>query len=483
MISELHLENWKSYEKSTLHIDPLSVLVGTNASGKSNALDALSLLNRTASGSMLTAALQGDGAQTALRGGVEWAARRPGSRFAIGVVCRVDDVTAYDYRLDCQISENRCDVLAEQLTRIKYRTTKDGVRTSVAGSIKLFRTDSCSDDSPTITARLYNKKQGTPRQLSRTHTILFQLVGQKLRQEIQDGVAEVAKTLREIFILDPIPSHMRGYSPLAERLESDARNIAGVLAGLPAEKQTEIEIVLTQYAGQLPERDIRRVFAETVGKFNSDAMLYCEEHWLEKGQPHTIDARGMSDGTLRFLAILTALLTRPSGSLLVIEEVDNGLHPSRAHLLLNMLNTIGSLRNVDVLVTTHNPALLDAMGTAMLQFITVAHRDPRSGHSVLTLLEDIDQLPKLLAQGPIGSLTSRGLIEKTFSGKHKKAAAPDPAQQQFDFLRAERDESVRSTDRHYFQTEPSCLPTAQDPPKVPSLFPCRFRSTQHHHLE
>eukprot|EP01030_Chromulinospumella_sphaerica_P002102 gene2102-2056_t len=51
-----------------IHIDPLSVLVGTNASGKSNALNALLLFNRVASGSMLTSALKGDGTQAALRG-------------------------------------------------------------------------------------------------------------------------------------------------------------------------------------------------------------------------------------------------------------------------------------------------------------------------------------------------------------------------------------------------------------------------------
>jgi predicted ATPase len=146
-------------------------------------------------------------------------------------------------------------------------------------------------------------------------------------------------------------------------------------------------------------------------------MLYCEEHWLDAGPPPTVDARGMSDGTLRFLAILTALLTRPRYSLLVIEEVDNGLHPSRAKLLLDMLKTVGAERGVDVLVTTHNPALLDAMGTQMVPFITVANRDPATGHSVLTLLEDIAQLPKLLAQGPIGRLSSQGLIEKSIASQ------------------------------------------------------------------
>jgi len=207
---------------------------------------------------------------------------------------------------------------------------------------------------------------------------------------------------------------MRVYSPLAERLESDARNIAGVIAALPREKQHEIEEVLTKYAGQLPERDIRRVYAETVGKFKTDAMLYCEEHWRDDAEPPTVDARGMSDGTLRFLAILTALMTRPKSSLLVVEEVDNGLHPSRARLLLGMLQTVGGQRGVDVLVTTHNPALLDAMGSEMIPFITVAHRGP-TGTSVLTLLEAITQLPKLLAQGQVGRLSSEGLIENALT--------------------------------------------------------------------
>lgn len=415
MITSLQLENWKSFEKSTLHIDALTVMIGTNASGKSNALDALSFLNRIASGTMLTAALQGDSGLTPLRGGTEWAARKPGNMFSLSVVIRTEMTTDYEYRVECLVSENRCDLQAEHLTRIKYRLDKHNTRKSEVGRIKLIRTDFCTGNSPTIIARLYNEKQGTPRQLSKTHSVLFQLVGQKLRQEIQDGVASVSAVLREIFILDPISSHMRNYSPLSDKLEADARNIAGVIAALPREKQDEIEGIMTRYASQLPERDIRRVYAETVGKFKTDAMLYCEEHWRNDIDPPTVDARGMSDGTLRFLAIMTALLTRPKNSLLVVEEVDNGLHPSRAKLLLEVLQTVGGQRGVDVLVTTHNPALLDAMGNKMVPFITIAHRDPRTGVSVLTLMEEVTQLPKLLAQGQIGRLSSEGLIELTLA--------------------------------------------------------------------
>ena len=55
--------------------------------------------------------------------------------------------------------------------------------------------------------------------------------------------------------------------------------------------------------------------------------------------------------------------------------------------------------------------MLGAMGTEMVHFITVANRDVTDGHTVLTLLEDITQLPKLLAQGQLGRLSTQGLIE------------------------------------------------------------------------
>ena len=163
MITSLHLEDWKSFERSTLYIDPLTVLIGTNASGKSNALDALSFLNRIASGKMLTAALQGDTGLPALRGGIEWAARKPGNVFSLSLVSKSDESMDYEYRLECRVSDNRCDLQAEQLTRIKYRIGKNNTRKSEVGRIMLIRTDPCAKESPTIVARLYNEKQGTPR--------------------------------------------------------------------------------------------------------------------------------------------------------------------------------------------------------------------------------------------------------------------------------------------------------------------------------
>ena len=77
-----------------------------------------------------------------------------------------------------------------------------------------------------------------------------------------------------------------------------------------------------------------------------------------------------------------------------------------------MLREVGESREVDVLVTTHNPALLDAMGPGMVPFISIAHRNLATGSSELTQVDELAQLPRLLSQGPLGQLSSKGLIEK-----------------------------------------------------------------------
>ena len=413
MITAFEFRNWKSYEASTLYVDPLTVLTGTNASGKSNALDALLFLNLVAHGVQLTAALQCDTASSAVRGGVEWAARRPGDGFSLQVTVRADATTDYVYRIEARVRPHRCELAGERLVRARYRLARDGRRGESESSSQLFWTEACEDGAASIVANLHEGVQGegTVRAMSRSSAILHQLTGQSVHETVQQGVSVVVQALQGIFILDPIPAHMRGYVPLAEQLEPDARNIAGVLAALPEPRRQLFEDTLTRYLNQLSEWDIRRVYAETVGKFGVDAMLYCDEQWQAGSEPTVVDARGMSDGALRFLAILVALLTRPEGSLLVVEKVDNGLHPSRAQLLLGMLREEAARRRVDAIVTTYNPALLDALGAEMVPFITVAHRNPATGSSDLTLLEDLDDLPKLLARGTVGRLSSRGLIE------------------------------------------------------------------------
>ncbi|MEB3339912.1 AAA family ATPase [Okeania sp.] len=80
MLKQITLENWKSFRHAKLYIDPLTVLIGTNASGKSNVVDALDFLNSIMQGASVETLL------ISIRGGIEWAARKHETKFSFQVL-------------------------------------------------------------------------------------------------------------------------------------------------------------------------------------------------------------------------------------------------------------------------------------------------------------------------------------------------------------------------------------------------------------
>lgn len=83
MLKKLILENWKSFRYAELPLDTLTVLIGTNASGKSNVVEALEFLQRIANGENIETALVGDKTLPSLRGGVELAAKKGENEFSL----------------------------------------------------------------------------------------------------------------------------------------------------------------------------------------------------------------------------------------------------------------------------------------------------------------------------------------------------------------------------------------------------------------
>ncbi len=402
MIKSVKLRNWKSYEESILYIDSLMIVIGANSSGKSNAVDALIFLSRIAGGAGIFQAIGGDVSLSALRGGMDWVCRKGTNSFTLEVVMEYEE-NDYEYVITVETGTARALVTEEKLNLCGRNQ-------------RLFYTNLQDRELLSIPTYFYTGKPGKRQNfdLNRNTSILYQSKTLQLRnKETANIISELAKQLSGIFVLDPTPNHMRDYAALAEKLSSDGSNIAGVLAALNDEQREKVQKKLTSYLRKIPEKDIEDVWTERIGKFNTDAMLYCKEAW-QGNDECIVDARGMSDGTLRFLAIMTALLTNEANRLIVIEEVDNGLHPSRAKILLNMLKELGNEKKADVLITTHNPALLDAAGTSMIPFITVAHRDDR-GQSHLKLLEDIRELPKMISTGNIGELVTNGKIESALT--------------------------------------------------------------------
>lgn len=413
MLKQLILENWKSFRYAELPLDPLTVLIGTNASGKSNVVEALEFLQRIFIGKDVKPALLGNLTLPSIRGGVEWAAFKPEKIFTLKVLFQgKSDNKDHFYSITVQ-TKPKIIVLKESFIDQEYQ-----LNSQINPVTKLSITSETLNQFEKVVDYQYADFYGDDKHIEHSfpsETILNNPNRYiSLFTEDEEKIYKMIQDIENICILNPIPSKMRDYSRLSDSLESDASNIAGILAALDEKEKVEVESTLSEYIKYLPEGDIQKVWTEKVGRFGTDAMLYCQEEW-KPGHITEIDARSMSDGTLRFLAILTALLTRPEGSQLVIEEIDNGLHPSRAELLVRILREIGSKRKIDILITTHNPALLDALGPEIVPFVVVAHRDSETGESKLTLLEDIENLPLLLASGTLGRLATKGAIEKSLS--------------------------------------------------------------------
>jgi predicted ATPase len=133
---------------------------------------------------------------------------------------------------------------------------------------------------------------------------------------------------------------------------------------------------------------------------------------------HNYEAALLSDGTLRVLAIAAAMLSATEGSLIVIEEIDNGVHPSRVKSLITSIQEIAKRRNLQVLISTHNPALMDAIPDAALGDVVFCYRDTSMGDSRLIRLGDLDEFPGLISQGSLGQLVTKGVVDRFIKSPH-----------------------------------------------------------------
>jgi predicted ATPase len=355
MIQSITIKNFKSFREASLPLAPLTLLIGANASGKSNAIEAMQLLSWLASGRRLGDLLVAIRDQELSLRGTFNDLTYAGDEFSLGC----DLLPPLSFSIMLQVNEAGLRILEERL------------------------------ESPEA-----EPEQSPPAAASR------------LRQSLED-----------ILFLDPHPRRMRDYSFLQDqKLQGDGAALSSVLYRLSEEGKKE-EIL--GFIRSLPEQDIRDVtFLEGP---RGEVMVQLHETF--GGKATAREAALLSDGTLRVLAVAAALLSVPEGSLVVIEEIDNGVHPSRAELLLGNVQRIARERQLRVLLTTHNPALLDAIPAAAVPDTVACYRDPEEGDSRLVRLEDLQSYPELVAQGPVGRLVTKGILDRFLKVDERRSGA------------------------------------------------------------
>jgi predicted ATPase len=120
-----------------------------------------------------------------------------------------------------------------------------------------------------------------------------------------------------------------------------------------------------------------------------------------------------SDGTLRFLAFLAAFLGPKTASFYFFEELENGIHPTRLNLLLDLIENQVKTKNIQVVATTHSPLLLGRLSKESLEHASLVYRVPEEPDARIIRVLDMPDAKRLIRKYKAPELFAEGWFEDT----------------------------------------------------------------------
>ncbi len=387
MIQRLRLDNFLSFAPGSdaFDLQSLNVLIGPNGSGKSNLIEAFELLRSTPTD--LAAAIREGG------GPAEWIwkggrTRRQASAATLEAEIEVELpmlLRSLRYRLEFSSVQSRLQILDEAIERgdadepFYYRFQRGRPVLSIL-------------DVPSSDNR--SERQLRREDLLPDQSILAQRKDPELLSELTALGRQFGRiaTFREwtfgryAALRQPQPADLP-----EDQLLPDARNLALVLNQIEHSGDWHRFNQLLRRFFPRFERISTRVFGGTM-------QFYLHEPGFTSAIPPT----RLSDGTLRFVALLATLLSPAPPPLVCIEEPELGLHPDAVALIAELL--IDAAERMQIVVTTHSDALVSAL-TNQPDAIVACER-PGAG----TILRRLDprKLARWLDEYRLGDLWRMG---------------------------------------------------------------------------
>ena len=390
-IRSLRLSSFLSFAPGSEPFDlqNLNVLIGPNGSGKSNLIEAIELLAATPRD--LAAAIRDGG------GPREWLWKGSDRTEMAEIETILDGAPTgrpLRHRIKFTAVENRIEVIDEA---IEEQHPAPGRRRDS----DVFFYYRFQQGHPVI-----NIKDGSDireRHLQREHLQPDQSVlAQRKDPELYPEVTWVGRTLSSFLtfrewtfgryaqLRQPQPADLPD-----DGLLPDNRNLALVLNQIEHADGTRLNNMLRQFFPRF-ERLSTRISGGTV-------QFYLHE----PGFRTPIPATRLSDGTIRFIALLASLLSATPPPLLCIEEPELGLHPDALALLADLF--VEASERTQLIVTTHSDALVGAL-TNQPDAVVLCERPGASTelrrldpHQLSTWLEEDYGLGDLWRMGALGA--------------------------------------------------------------------------------
>ncbi len=220
----------------------------------------------------------------------------------------------------------------------------------------------------------------------------------------KDSAERIVDVFGNMRFLDLEPNRMRqaafpGQTVLGDRGD----NLPTVLREIctdPKRKET-----LAAWTRELTPMDVRDF------EFPTDPTTGRVQLVFHEASDRKVSAHGASDGTLRFLVMPAALLGANPARLYVFEEIDNGIHPARLRLLLDLIERQVSKGASRVVTTTHSPDLVSMVSDETFANASVVCRPPGADDAVIRRIADLPGAVALRRSQGLRRLHASGWME------------------------------------------------------------------------
>jgi predicted ATPase len=414
MFNSLRLERFKNFKDAELKLGPFTVLIGANASGKSNIRDAFRFLHGIARGYSLAEIIgekYGEGGErvwTGIRGGLREINYAGARSFALGV--ETTDAGHEDLRYRIEINVDRKHpaprIRNERLARdaahdLFVGKVKDTERLQV--TIHSDNGDRPSANDPIVHPRSVPFLSRYSRATERNGLLNPQARG---RDAVRD--ASHRPNLDEFSSMrfyDWSPEAMRQpSSPGQDVLSDNGRNLSSVLQATCRDAQGKRNLV-----GWLDAL----MPAGTVDlEFTADPAGNVLATLVEKNG-RRITLASASDGALRLLGYVIAFLGPHPASFYFFEELETSIHPTRLWMLLDLIENQVKHKNIQVVSTTNSPQLLGRLSERSLQHASLIYRLEDVPDARIIRVLDMPHADRLIKQERLAHLMSTGWFEST----------------------------------------------------------------------
>ncbi len=400
MLKRVHIQGYKSLADVEVTLEPLTVLFGPNAAGKSNFLDALQLLSKLGSSRTLKEAFDSPYRGKPLEsfrigsGGIRGLIEQERLTFSIEADLRLSDrvVDAVnrqirDMRHPGRETPQDADKASARV-RVRERDLRYRIEVEMLPKSGVLRVADeylaalNSKGEPTGKRKPFFERQGDKIHLRLegqgqhpTHYDRFLDHSLLSMPHYPPHYPHLVAARRELeswlfFYFEP-RERMRAANPVKEvrHIGLMGEELAAYLNTLRADSPKQFRGIEKALHTLIPNIDGIEVDISDLGEV---------ELRLREGGV-AIPARILSEGTLRMLGLLALAGGDDQSGLIGFEEPENGVHPRRIQLIAGLLKTREHLEQSQYIVTTHSPVLPDLLSNDSLFVV-----QRKNGHTFIT---------------------------------------------------------------------------------------------------